>query len=118
MGHTICWAAERALAEEQVRAALRYIALEHDRTVFRIASYTPGVSVELTPVRSAPAEPLAFAVDNGLVVPGHCKTNHSDAEDTEVKRLLAAVAALLGGRLHVWCDGATASVRTEPAAQV
>jgi hypothetical protein len=28
------------------------------------------------------------------------------------------VAALLGGRLHVWCDGATASVRTEPAAQV
>ncbi len=36
MGYTVYFKAKQALADEQVRAALRFLALEHDSSVLKV----------------------------------------------------------------------------------
>ena len=108
MGFTLCWATEQALTEDEVRAALRLLALEHDRKVFKVASYDAGCGVVLVPVRDVAVESFVFVVHHGVVTFGFCKTNHCEPETTEMKRLLARASQVVGGKLKVSSDDTVA----------
>lgn len=106
MGYTVYWKVLQSLTGEQVRAALRFLSLEHDRSVVRLAWVEDGVGVGvcLDPVVDLPVDSFVFFCNGNFLGLGYCKTNRIRGYDREVKRLLVGVSRLVGGCLRVWDD--------------
>ena len=60
--------------------------------------------VSLAPTRLVQVEAFTISAARHGIVAGSCKTNRTEPEDGEIKRLLIKLNRLLGDKLDIHCD--------------